>query len=313
MENKIAPKVNVLLAAYNGEKYLEEQINSILNQKDVDVTITISLDKSTDNSLELLNTLKEKHSNIVLLSYGERYGAAAPNFYRLINDTGFESYDYIALADQDDIWFEDKIISGINKLEETGSVGYSSNITAFWADGRKREIIKATPQREYDYLFEGPGPGCSFILTRNFAMEAQNYFRDNNEKLKLLDWHDWIIYAFARSKNYKWFIDSKSHMLYRQHSNNQIGANSGARQFKKRVKEILSGYGISQTIDTVKFLKMEDTPFVRMWWKNERLHPMALSLFSNKCRRCRKDQFIFFASCIVMLLHRTQYNPIATY
>lgn len=317
MENKIEneklPKVNVLLAAYNGEKYIEEQISSILNQKSVEVTITISLDKSTDNTLKILNTLKEKYSNIVLLSYGNKYGAAAPNFYRLINDSDIDSYDFIALADQDDIWFENKIISGIKKLRETGAVGYSSNITAFWEDGRKREIIKATPQRLYDYLFESPGPGCSFVLAQTFAREIQDYFKEHSQQLKKLDWHDWVIYAYARAKGYKWVIESQSYMLYRQHSSNQLGANSGLKQFRKRVREIISGYGISQTIDTVKFLDLEDDQFVKHWWRNGKIFPLILLCYSNKCRRRVKDRFMFFASCIVMAICRTQYNEKVCY
>jgi len=312
-EISVLPKVNVLLTAYNGEKFLEEQIDSILNQKKVDIMITVSLDKSTDGSLALLNTLSQKHSNIILLPFGDKYGAAAPNFYRLINDSDFGSFDYVALADQDDIWFDDKIISGINKLNEAGAVGYSSNVTAFWLDGRKKEIIKATPQRAYDYLFESPGPGCSFVLLRDFAVSVQNYFRKNNEQLKVLDWHDWVIYAYARAKGNKWFIDSQSHMLYRQHSNNQLGANSGLQQFKKRLKEILSGYGISQSIDTVKFLELENTSFVKHWWKNGKFYSMALAPYSNKCRRRVKDQFMFFVSCILMALHGTKYNTKVIY
>ena len=57
-------KVAVLMPVYNGEKFLKKQINSILNQKKVDITIFISVDKSTDNSLKLIENLKKKFKSI---------------------------------------------------------------------------------------------------------------------------------------------------------------------------------------------------------------------------------------------------------
>ena len=293
-------KVVVLLAAYNGEKWIKEQIDSILSQKQVVVTLYISLDLSTDKTLEIINSYS-KH-NVILLSYGEKYGAAAPNFYRLIKDVNFSEYEYVALADQDDIWLEDKLISAIEQIDKEKSVAYSSNVTAFWNDGTKKTIIKATPQRKYDYLFESPGPGCTFVMTKDFAFEFQNYIKDKTEVLKKLDWHDWVIYAFARSRKYKWFIDRESHMLYRQHSNNQLGANSGIKQFQNRVRDILSGYGIRQTIHTISFLKMEKNEFVSKWLNKNRRGYFYLSLNSKNCRRRKKDQILFWFSCIIMMI-----------
>lgn len=293
-------KIAILLAAYNGEKWIKEQIDSILSQKEVDVTIYVSLDLSTDITISILESYK--NDKIIVLPYGEKYGAAAPNFYRLIKDVDFSRFDYIALSDQDDIWLDDKIISAINKIESEKAVAYSSNVTAFWTDGTKKTVIKATPQKKYDYLFEGPGPGCSFVMTKDFALEFQNYIKDKTEMLQKLDWHDWLIYAYARSKNYKWFIDEESHMLYRQHSNNQLGANSGVGQFKKRVKDIFTGYGIHQTVNTIHFLNMEENEFVCKWLNKKKKGYFYLSLKANYCRRRVKDQFLFWVSCLLMMI-----------
>lgn len=292
-------KIIILLAAYNGENCIKEQIDSILSQKEVDITIVVSCDLSNDKTLDIINSYSK--DKVVLLPYGERFGAAAPNFYRLIKDVDFTNYDYIALSDQDDIWYDDKIISAIKKLDSEKAAGYSSNVTAFWSDGRKKTVIKATPQKKYDYLFEGPGPGCSFVITKEFALEFQNYIKDKTEMLKDLDWHDWLIYAFARSRNYKWFIDKESHMLYRQHSNNQLGANSGIKQFQKRVKDIFSGYGIHQTINTIHFLKMEEDEFIKRWINKKRKGYLYLSLKAKDCRRRKKDQILFWFSCVIMM------------
>ena len=292
--------VCVLLAAYNGESWIKTQIDSILKQKDVNVKIFVSCDLSTDNTLKILESYS--NNDVELLPYGQKFGAAAPNFYRLIDDVNYSEFDYIALSDQDDIWLEDKIISAINIMEKEKAVAYSSNVTAFWSDGTERVVIKATPQRKYDFLFESPGPGCSFILKKDFALEFQSYMKERKVLLKQLDWHDWVIYAYARSKNYTWYIDPESHMLYRQHSNNQLGANSGFKQFSKRVDDILTGYGIHQTVRTIHFLNIEQDPFVRKWLGKGRKGYCYLSLKSNWCRRRKKDQILFWFSCILMFM-----------
>lgn len=136
-------KVAVLLAAYNGEQWISEQLKSITDQKAVDVSVFISCDLSADNTIKIIKELSNE--KIKLLPYGEKFGAAAPNFYRLIKDVDFRGFDYIALSDQDDIWLDDKLISGIEKLQSENAMGYSSNVIAFWANGKKKEIVKATP------------------------------------------------------------------------------------------------------------------------------------------------------------------------
>ena len=97
-------RVAVLLAAYNGSNWLEEQLNSLLKQIDINVDIYISVDLSVDYSHIICKEFESKFDNVHLLSYGERFGSAAKNFFRLIKDVDFSVFDYIALADQDDIW-----------------------------------------------------------------------------------------------------------------------------------------------------------------------------------------------------------------
>ena len=63
-------KINVLMSTYNGEKYLKEQIDSILNQKGVEVYLTIRDDGSTDHTLEILDGYVKKDPRVKLLRYG---------------------------------------------------------------------------------------------------------------------------------------------------------------------------------------------------------------------------------------------------
>ena len=85
------------------------------------------------------------------------------DLFRLFRVVDFSGYDYISLADQDDVWLDCKLARACKLLREDEAEGYSSNVLAFWPDGRERLIEKAFPQRRWDFLFEGPGPGCTFV------------------------------------------------------------------------------------------------------------------------------------------------------
>ena len=97
------PSIAILLSAYNGAEWIEEQIDTILKQHDVSIQLFISVDLSTDNTYDLCKELEQKKTNITILEYGERFGGAAKNFFRLIRDVNILGFDYVALADQDDI------------------------------------------------------------------------------------------------------------------------------------------------------------------------------------------------------------------
>jgi len=73
-------KIAVLLASYNGTKYIKEQIDSILNQKDVDVTIFISDDVSIDSTLEYLQSIYKDNRKLIYLKNDTKFGGAAKNF-----------------------------------------------------------------------------------------------------------------------------------------------------------------------------------------------------------------------------------------
>ena len=302
------PSIAVLLAAYNGEKWIEEQIESIINQKNVMVHIFVSVDLSTDNTLGILDMLSLKHANITILNRGEIFGSPACNFYHLIFNTPIEEYDYIAFSDQDDIWLENKLFKAVNKLETHQAMGYSSDVNAFMENGKKKIIKKSYPQKEYDYLFEAPGPGCSFVLKKELLLLIKKAFI-TCPFLKKMDWYDWLIYAFSRANKYKWVIDNCSYILYRQHNNNYIGVNFGWPAFLKRVKKVTSGYAMNQSILVIKFLQLENDPFVKTWYRNGMIHYLKLSLSAKKCRRNISDQFIFFLACIVMYMNTSSFHP----
>ena len=104
--------INVLMSCYNGEKYIEEQLESILKQKtDRKVVVYIRDDGSKDNTVDILKKY-EKADNIHV-SYGENVGVMK-SFFRLLEQC--EEADYYSFADQDDIWDEDKLERAMNRI-----------------------------------------------------------------------------------------------------------------------------------------------------------------------------------------------------
>lgn len=243
MANSDIPRVAVLLAAYNGIRWVEEQVASILVQRGVEVVVYISVDQSTDGTLTWCQDLAVKEPRVIVLpDMGERFGGAARNFFRLVKDVDFSSFDYVSYADQDDIYLDDKYLAAHNSIVTRGCSGYSSNATAFWSDGRQVMLVKSQPQRKYDFLFEAGGPGCSYVLRVPEALEFKKFIIENWQRVNDVCLHDWLTYAWFRAVGKIWYIDSNSYILYRQHGGNQIGANNGLSGIKSRLSLLTSGW-----------------------------------------------------------------------
>lgn len=236
------PTFAILLAAYNGESWISEQIQSVLDQQRIDLHIFISIDQSTDETVSLCEQFAQSDHRITLLSSDMRFGKASRNFFRLIKDIDISLYDYIAFADQDDIWLPDKLITAHRCITEGNYDAYSCNVTAFWSDGRTSLVVKSQPQRQYDFLFEAAGAGCTYVLRQNSALRFKAFMIEHWDTINQVDLHDWMIYAWYRSQHLTWFIDSCSYVLYRQHDYNRIGANKGLRAIHSRLSMIKTGW-----------------------------------------------------------------------
>ena len=106
-------KVAVLISTYNGEKYLEEQLNSILNQTYKNIEIVIRDDGSKDSTINIIKKYQEKYDNIILKE-GTNVGFIK-SFFQLL---AFANADYYAFCDQDDSWLENKIELAVRALNE---------------------------------------------------------------------------------------------------------------------------------------------------------------------------------------------------
>ncbi|MGN5261362.1 glycosyltransferase [Aeromonas hydrophila] len=282
-------KVGVLLAAFNGEPWLAEQVLSILEQKCVDVHLYISLDKSDDSSMSICNKFCLEYKNVTLLPYGATFGGAGKNFYRLFIDVDISDYDFIALSDQDDIWNPDKLISSVDILSEYD--GYSSNVIAFWEDGREILINKAQEKKEWDYLFEAAGPGCTYVLRRDVAIKFKTWLIGHYDKITHdIALHDWLIYAFCRHFGYRWFIDPRPGMRYRQHANNQVGTNNSISAAQKRLLLIKRKWYRNQVTKIAEHLELQNLSMVKYGLNKGYIGNLYLLFNVNQLRRRLRDR-----------------------
>jgi len=235
------PKCAILMATYNGERWLPEQLDSIRNQQQVDVRIAVSDDKSTDGTLKVLEEYSAWLPLTILPEQNRRFGSANRSFLRLIRDADIGEAAYVALADQDDIWHSDKLARAIARLRSDPADGYSSDVEAFWPDGRTKVVKKSYPLKRLDHVFGSPGPGCTFVLSRALFLNMRDWVAMNFAALSKLWVHDWIFYAYARASGFRWIIDSVPTMRYRQHSSNEIGANSGLKAIERRLDIVKQG------------------------------------------------------------------------
>ena len=293
----VSPRVAVLLAAYNGMQWIEEQLHSILCQVSVDVTVYISVDTSTDGTEAWCAAYANAHPQVVVLPAIGRFGGASRNFFRLIRDVDFNAFDFIAFSDQDDVWHLDKLQRAVLQLRLREVHAYSSNVTAFWNDGRTQLLDKAQPQVAWDFLFEAAGPGCTYVMSNELIGPLKATMLANWAHLQAVSLHDWFCYAFARSHGFCWFIDSVPSMDYRQHERNQVGANTGLTPLISRYKTIHDGWWFNQVQLIASLVGRGNDPFVKTWLPLGRRQLIKLSLNAWQCRRRARDKVFFFFIC----------------
>ena len=227
------PSVTVVMSTYNGEKYFEEQIDSIESQRNVRVSLIIRDDGSTDGTLELLDKVSSHYGNIRIIQ-GQNLGYANSflNALRFVPVS-----DYYAFADQDDVWLPTKLEAAVKTIEQKKCL-YASSLTLV------DQNINVIGEKKY----KGYRDGIGSILSRNriagctivFDSYLCHYFKDRVDEIISYNTfnygHDGWILLYAKILNLKIYVDNRSFILYRRH---QTTVTSERRGIKKRVQNEL--------------------------------------------------------------------------
>lgn len=253
------PTVLVLLATFDGERFLPEQLRSVASQCNVRPTVLVRDDGSHDNTILLVAAECEALGLDLMVMDDELgpTGSAGSNFMAIASVAVDQPFDYFAFCDQDDIWLPDKLSRSIALLRASDGAGYSSNLTAFSdRDLDEWPVLKTGPQRQFDYLFQGASAGCTYVLTPDALRHCVDLLPDG----RFPNWlsHDWYIYAACRARGLVWVMDDESHIRYRQHDSNAFGAKPGLRGYVDRLSLMRSGWYRNHILWLSKVLPLDD-------------------------------------------------------
>lgn len=217
--------VTVLLATYNGEKYIAEQLDSILEQTYKDIKVVIRDDGSTDNTINIINRYLEIYPETIFIcptTYAT--GSAAENFFKLLE---LNSDDYIMLCDQDDVWLPNKVEITLKAMREAESENTPVLVHTdlFVADENLNIISNSfakfqslSPNRNSlnNMLMQNNITGCTVMINKPLKELLFTYPKN-------CAMHDWWLGIIAAAFGKIVYVDTQT-MLYRQHGLNQVGA-----------------------------------------------------------------------------------------
>ena len=219
MDQNVRPKVKIILSTYNGERYIEELVESVCAQDYPEFRLIIRDDGSTDTSREILE--KYETSRNVDIVYGQNLGVIK-SFIELLRMAGDDA-DYIAFCDQDDIWRKNKITRAVEQLgREVAADIPGLYFCRYTLVDEKKNVLGTSraPLRRPSFsnaLVQNIASGCTMVINQ----KARSLFIDHIPANPLM--HDWWVYLLVSAFG-KVIYDPASTILYRQHRENIIGA-----------------------------------------------------------------------------------------
>ncbi|MBE5252426.1 glycosyltransferase family 2 protein [Mixta mediterraneensis] len=242
VKNSELGTISILLGTYNGELYIQQQLDSIRAQTYKDWVLYVSDDGSVDRTLGIINDFaKEFPAGKVKVLKGPQKGFAQ-NFFSLLRNNSIHS-PYYAFCDQDDIWLDTKLEIAIKSLKRncTGKKPYQLYGSRTTLIDERGKYLGDSPlfQRELSVknaLIQSYAGGNTMV----FNHDIKRLFENIEGNLNVIS-HDWLLYITVAALNGVIIYDKQSYMLYRQHDNNLVGSNKGLLSKVERFKKIYSG------------------------------------------------------------------------
>ncbi|HEM5121987.1 TPA: glycosyltransferase family 2 protein [Streptococcus suis] len=227
-------KVNILMSTYNGQQFLAEQIRSIQEQTYTDWTLFIRDDGSSDNTKEILKDFERQDSRVHLIDSDKSDNLGViKSFHKLVNH---DRADYYFFSDQDDVWLPNKLELSLNEAQN-----YPANLPLMvYMDlkvvNQDLEIMTESMVKSQSHhantelvqeLTENTVTG-GVAMINHTLVEMWQVTED-------ILMHDWYLALLASAFGNLVFIDQPGE-LYRQHSDNVLGARTLSKRFKKWIR-----------------------------------------------------------------------------
>lgn len=261
-ESEVLEMITILMASYNGEKYIGEQIESILSQSETDWKLVIQDDCSIDSTYSIASEYALKYpEKIEVRKKNENSGSASKNFFSMLPDV---DGDYLMFSDDDDVWLPDKIEKSLivmNKMERTE-----------WQDKpllvhTDLKVVNANLQAISDSMFQRQNfdnqrsdlnhllaqniiTGCTMMINRPLINLANKVQVPEHAIM-----HDWWFALIAAAFGKIGFVE-KPEVLYRQHGKNEIGAKD-ARSLSYNFKRLIEPDKTHQSLN-MTYLQAEE-------------------------------------------------------
>ena len=233
----------VLMSTYNGAKYLRTQIDSILNQKNVNVQLIVRDDGSKDDTIDIL---KEYEAEGKLKFYTGKNLKSANSFMDLLVNS--PKADYYAFADQDDYWIEDKLEKGIELIKnyDIPLIYYSNaELVDEKLNSINKVLYKNVPNIDlYTISCASNVIGCTMIFNSVLVEIIKKY-----ELPRILKMHDSYLAKVCLAIGGKIIYDKRTTIKYRQHGNNVLGIK---RDLKSKLRESFHCIFVKDSIPITK-------------------------------------------------------------
>ena len=261
--------VLVLLSSYNGESFIKEQIDSVLCQSNVDVSILIRDDGSKDSTVELITSLYGNDSRLSIIK-GQNSGSAMSFMDLICKAAALDvRYDYYAFCDQDDVWKKDKFHTAVDVLDKQPQDKPAMYMGAYQMVDSSLNTIPThliSPRLNLpSALATNTATGCTMVFNKSMldilaSKKPQNFIM-----------HDYWAYLVCLSVGGFVYYDENPFILYRQHNHNVIGGRGDsfikkwsvrlAKMFRrgdcfksKLATELLRCYSEYMSKDDIEFL-----------------------------------------------------------
>lgn len=294
-----SPKVCILLATYNGQDYISEQLESLLSQTYSNWILVVSDDSSSDSTLAVIKDYSVKDDRIVMIGGSGKNQGVLGNFGRLLQWAKERAIaDYFCFCDQDDVWLDNKLELMLTVLKEEEAKFPGTPILAHSDLTVANKSLKVLNKSFVRHMGLTPEVDCNFtaLMFRNQVTGCATMF--NRELLQVAlplpleaRMHDWWFALIASLTGKIVYLDIPT-ILYRQHGNNTVGAMSltsflakylnikknlreGNREFNENIAQIrplIDKYEGSSLVEAKKIESMKRFCNLKFANRSKRLH-----------------------------------------
>lgn len=239
IEVEYTPTVFILMGTYNGGKYLAGQLESFCSQTFKNWKIIISDDGSTDNTLDVVKEYQKKIGfDRIILKEGPSTGFA-DNFMSLARDSDIKA-DFYFFSDQDDIWLPDKIERSVNLLKAINADRPSLYGSSTWLGDMSGVIYAKSRIYLFPNNFRNAIVQCVVGGNSMAFNHALKNIIEQISPVKVVS-HDWWMYQLITAIEGYFYYDKEPSLIYRQHPQAVVGANTSMVSRINRLSMVLKG------------------------------------------------------------------------